>query len=58
MATTEHEVRKRRAKREAAGSSHLKAAPMPTGTPRIERLRQQYFTHRPSVCVERAVAYT
>ncbi len=26
--------------------------------PRIARLRRQYFTHRPSVCVERALAYT
>jgi choline trimethylamine-lyase len=26
--------------------------------PRIARLRTQYFTHRPSVCLERALAYT
>ena len=25
--------------------------------PRIARLRGQYFTHRPSVCIERALAY-
>ena len=26
--------------------------------PRIARLRKQYFTHKPSVCLERALAYT
>ena len=26
--------------------------------PRIARLREQYFTHKPSVCIERALAYT
>ena len=26
--------------------------------PRIARLRTQYFTHKPSVCIERALAYT
>ena len=29
-----------------------------TLTPRIARLREQYFTHKPSVCIERALAYT
>ena len=27
-------------------------------SPRIARLRKQYFTHKPSVCIERALAYT
>ncbi len=33
-------------------------ASQPAPSSRIARLREQYFTHKPSVCVERALAYT
>ena len=33
-------------------------ASQPEPSSRIARLRKQYFTHKPSVCVERALAYT
>ncbi|MBE0528650.1 MAG: formate C-acetyltransferase/glycerol dehydratase family glycyl radical enzyme, partial [Thermoleophilia bacterium] len=33
-------------------------ASQPAASSRIARLRKQYFMHKPSVCVERALAYT
>ncbi len=58
MATTELEVGKHSTQQEPAGHCRRSEEGMPKGTERIERLRQQYFTHRPSICVERALAYT
>jgi formate C-acetyltransferase len=57
MATEAREARER----QGTGGTSFRGSGADLGdgaSPRIARLRRQYFTHKPSVCLERALAYT